>query len=268
MRVGAEGGDTADEEVGVVLTGLTGTLVGDDARHVAGQGGGQVAGRDLQLAGVDGGDGADDALLLLGSEGDHDGVVKGFGLVPKGDGDAVLAGEGELQVFHAYHAGDQDSPYLDSVEDEGTVFIGDGASLASLDHDCGSGKRFAFGVDDMSGQPGGIPGSRLGRSLRLGDYVHLASVDLEGVVLSFEQLLQDSLDVGVLELQGDLACFVHVCRVVEEDVVCRGLEHAEYVSDGFLLHVQSHKVLPRVLGTERVRSGKCHRHQQCGQDKD
>lgn len=44
--VRAERGDTTHEEVGVVLSRLTGTLVGDHTGHVSGQGGGEVAGKE------------------------------------------------------------------------------------------------------------------------------------------------------------------------------------------------------------------------------
>ena len=69
-RVGVctECGDTAHEEVGIVLTRFTGTLVGNHTGNVTRKSGSKVAGRHLEGLHVNGCDGTDHAFLLLLTE--------------------------------------------------------------------------------------------------------------------------------------------------------------------------------------------------------
>ena len=144
-----ETGDTADDDLGVVLTRLAGDLQGGDAGELTGQCVGDVGYTRLHEDGtLDLGDGADDALLALGTvTHDHD-IFQRLGGLAQDEPVLLLAGDGDDERLVADEC-NLEMTRIRNRQGECAVEVGDGALRApSLHDDVCSDDGLAAGVHD------------------------------------------------------------------------------------------------------------------------
>ena len=136
IGVGAEGVDAADPEFGAGAR-FARVLDGYDAGEFAGEAGGELADRGLELVCADGGDGADDAGFALGAVGDHDDFFELVGLGDQLEAQAGLAPDFQFEVIVAEEAGDEPVGGFD-FQGEAAVVVGHRAAGFPFDGDEGA----------------------------------------------------------------------------------------------------------------------------------
>ena len=141
----------ADEDVGVVVAGLSARLDGRHARKFAGDGVGDVRGARIdELFVVHLRDGAQDALFLLNAVSDHHHVFDLMRLFGQPYRQRRGVGDGDLPRLEAQERDVEHVAFADA-ERECALRVGDRtAGRSSLDRDRRAGDRNAVGIDDAA----------------------------------------------------------------------------------------------------------------------
>ena len=164
-RAGVQRGDSTDPELGVVHTRLTGPLDDNSSGHLAGEGVGKVALRNLQFGVGHRGDGSDHGSPSLMSHADHDGLFQFSLVVLKEDVkfQGFRDGDSLSLVTHACDLQlDSGSGDLDRVV---TIDVGHGSGLGAGDEDCRSRHWLSCAVDDLTFDRDLVLGCDVGRAL-------------------------------------------------------------------------------------------------------